>query len=86
MRHTYHLKISLHEAVLTRSAVLHDVGIIELDLFSSNNSREISLVNLRTLVLGQHYPHRVLLPVSCHRPFAEAGKNFINIVSRSVDT
>ena len=34
MRHSEHLKIALHQAVLTRGTVLHDIGIVKLDLFT----------------------------------------------------
>ena len=84
MRHSDHLKITLHEAVLTRCSVLHDVSIIKLYLFTTDECREVGLVHHRTLSLRNHHPFSATTTVGSYRPFAETGEHLIHIISVSI--
>ena len=85
VRHPYHLEVSLHETVLSGSSVLHDVGIVELDLLTAKFYRKICLVDQRTLILRNNYPFLTAFAVRCERPLAETCKHLIHIISCSID-
>lgn len=56
VRNTEHLKIALHQAILTWCPVLHYIRIAELDFLSGQNNGKVRLVNLRTLIFRNGNP------------------------------
>ena len=83
MRNAKHLKITLHEAILSRSSVLHDICVIKLHLFTIDLNRKVSLIDFWTWI--QNHSVLTSLSVCLEHPAAESGENFINIESVSIN-
>ena len=80
VRYTEHFQIALHQTVLSRGAVLHDIGVIKLHLSPADNHREVTFAYLRTFFFRNDYPFATGASVCPQRPVSETGEDFIDIV------
>ena len=85
-RNTQHLQISLQLSALSWSSVLHDVHIIEANLFAQHRDAEVSLVYLGTCTFRESHAHGALLLAGHQLPLSEAGENLIYVKTVPVDT
>ena len=85
MRHAQHLQVTLQQTGLSRCAVLHDIGKVELDFLSQHHHGEVRLVHLRLCTLREGHAHGIGLAHGHQFPLAEAGENFIDVVFELVD-
>ena len=85
MRHADHLKVALHETVLAWGSVLHDIGIVKLDLFTTYHCRKVCLTYIRTLLLWDEYPFLTLKSVCLYDPLSKAGEYLVYIEPFSVN-
>ena len=85
MRDVQHLQVTLQQAGLTGSTVLHDVGEVEFNLLSQDHDGEVGLVHLRLGAFRERLAHGIGLAHGYQLPLSEAGEDFINIVTEFVN-